>query len=473
MTAQINGQPSQAGQGRVSWNRLAGLRPRDGRHNVELHVLDARLGACEVCDSRVGNLCAVNGKGLDLDGTAPGFAQRAMHSCPKNRWPGERPICTSLGRPLNADEAKEQGVDVTKCGCLNKLRKCSEHGQCTTGEPREGFACCLTCLDYESSDPNWVEAAPAPAGSEPVGAVLDPRDDAQLNADAKARSLARLPPATVTTVDVPERPVMPDPPQLTWAVGVMTVPERSNLLNHTLASLCEAGFDKADMRLFVDGAQDSQPHESLHGIAATARWPRMGIHGNWLLSMHELVIRRPNADRFVIFQDDLLAAPRLREYLERCPFPERGYWNLFNFLGNDFETPHGPRAKGYLGWYLSNQLGKGALGLVFDRLNVVRVLTAEHMVKRPLDTWNHENPLMRVRGTHAVDGGVVEAMKKAGCQEWVHYPSLLSHTGDESTQPKPEAIMNGRDASAASDRKRWVGNASSFNSQFDPLTLLK
>lgn len=458
------------------WNLLPGLNRHvdGGKHFVSLQLTKDRLTACETCDARAGNACAL-GRTLDAEANGqPGMAHYHLDSCPKGRWPGERPICSELGRPLTKDEAGAAGVDVTKCGCLNKLRKCSVHGQCTTGERREGFACCAGCADYVSSDPGWTEAASL---TNLVDGLADAAalGEAELRstAEAKARSLARLPPATTMTVDVPERPVQPEPSKLGWAVGVMTVPERRDrLLPLTLEQLGHGGFEPRDIRLFVDGAVDHQPWERF-GCGVTLRNPRLGIHGNWLLALHELVVRSPHADRFVIFQDDLMCVKHLRPYLERCPFPERGYLNLFNFWNNPHESPHGPRAKGHLGWYLSDQLGKGALGLVFDRENVVRMLSSARMIKRPLDTWDHSNPIMRIRGTHAVDGGVVESMKEAGCQEWVHYPSLLYHTGEESTQPLPTAILAGRDASKAEDRKRWTWNAASFNTNFDPLTLLK
>lgn len=71
-------------------------------------------------------------------------------------YPGERfatPVpprgeCPELGRPLRADELLQIGIDPATCGCGSKVRQCAIHGACTTREPREGLACCMTCRDH-------------------------------------------------------------------------------------------------------------------------------------------------------------------------------------------------------------------------------------------------------------------------------------------------------------------------------------
>lgn len=199
-----------------------------------------------------------------------------------------------------------------------------------------------------------------------------------------------------------------------FVYGVTTVEmRREDLLPRTLASLKAAGFDQP--RLFVDGSKDG--FDSF-GLPVTYRYPTIRTHGNWILSIYELYIREPDADLYAIFQDDIEACVDLRAYLETCKYPERGYWNLFT------QPENHEVAKGKLGWFLSNQMGRGALGLVFSRSVLKELLSARHMVDRP------EDPK---RGHQAVDGGVVTALKKAGVQEWCHNPSLLQHHGEVSS----------------------------------------
>ena len=220
---------------------------------------------------------------------------------------------------------------------------------------------------------------------------------------------------------------MRQPPR--WVYGLTTVPERRrDLLPRTLGSLRLAGFGQP--RLFVDGAspQEAAGYEAEFLLAVTARWPRLRTLGNWLLGLAELYLREPAADRFAMFQDDLVAVRNLRAYLDAVPYEPQTYWNLYTFPQNE-GLAHGALGAGKTGFYPSNQMGRGAVALVFDRQTVITLLTHAHMVERPLDAH---------RGWRSIDGGIVTALKKAGWRELVHMPSLVQHTGDVST------MMNGK-----------------------------
>lgn len=214
-----------------------------------------------------------------------------------------------------------------------------------------------------------------------------------------------------------------------WAYGVTTVPSRlGGLLPRTLASLARAGFDKP--RLFIDGFGDCETccAYARLGLEMTARSPKIappkeldksnktGNAGNWMLGMIELYIREPFADRYAMFEDDLVACRRLREYLEACPYPPRGYWNLYTF-------PQNQRLSKGLGWFPSNQRGRGAVALVFNRESLSAMFTTPYLVSRP-----HSER----RAWHCVDGVIVEALKGVGWKEYCHDPSLVQHTGTMS-----------------------------------------
>ena len=202
-----------------------------------------------------------------------------------------------------------------------------------------------------------------------------------------------------------------------WSYGVTTVPQRlGDLLPSTLRSLRAAGFD--DPRLFIDGCVETLPiHLAEYEI--TERRPRVRVAGNWWLSMVEVYLRglQVGAQRFAIFQDDFITYPHLKEYLDQCKYPDRGYWNLYTVPMNQ-DLARQP------GWFESNQRGLGAVALVFDRKAVQTLLAAPHFVNRPQDLRN---------GHKKVDGGIVTAMTKAGYKEYVHNPSLVEHLGLPST----------------------------------------
>lgn len=234
-----------------------------------------------------------------------------------------------------------------------------------------------------------------------------------------------------------------------WAYGVTTVPERRDtLLPQTLRSLALAGFDSP--RLFVDGCEPGDAWVQEHWLPITPHMPPLGAYGNWILALWELLIREPDAHRYALFQDDLVACRNLRHYLERCHYAERAYWNLYLFPHPyQQEPPRRFERGGYQhGWFSSNQKGRGALGLVFSRDAVCALLNHAHMVLKPISSH---------RPTSCIDGAVSEAMRDLRWTEYVHYPSLLQHTGTKS------AIGNGQHQQTASFR----------GEDFDALSLLE
>lgn len=207
-----------------------------------------------------------------------------------------------------------------------------------------------------------------------------------------------------------------------WAYGITTVPERlETVFPQTLESLRLAGFDQP--RLFVDGENDCSKY-SKFGLEVTLRYPRVKTAANWVLSIVELYLREPSADRYAIFQDDFVTYRNLRQYLDTRGYPdEKGYCNLYTFPQNQQLA-----TAGHKGWFESNQKGKGAVALVFSNEALIALLHQTHLIERPKS----------VRGDRAIDGGIVSAMKKAGYKEYVHSPSLVQHTGLVSSMGNPK-----------------------------------
>lgn len=218
------------------------------------------------------------------------------------------------------------------------------------------------------------------------------------------------------------------PPALLWSYGVTTVPKRRHdLLPRTLASLSQGGFERP--RLFVDGCQDSSLYTSLQ-LPFTLR-PLIRAAGNWHLTLLELYLSSPLADRYAIFQDDIVCSRNLRAYLETW-YPDKGYLSLYTCDSNHkhIRTVYGLKQSQAppIGWHPSHQLGRGALGLVFSNEALLTLIRSEHLNKKP------KHP---TRGWKSLDGGIVEALsREQGWKEFVHYPSLLQHTGIQSCVDK-------------------------------------
>ena len=208
---------------------------------------------------------------------------------------------------------------------------------------------------------------------------------------------------------------------MNWEYGITTVPARRlTTLPDTLASLAAAGFDRP--RLFVDGESEAEyVDDPTAGLPITARMPEVGPFANWLLGVWELYLRNPAADRYAMFEDDILAVPHLRQYLER-DVPRGGYLNCYTC------DLHQDILAAGRGWHpVSRQAigrqGKGALGLVFDRDGIREMLRQPHLA-------NH--PCRKRIGRRNQDGAAWRAMIGAGRCEYVHNPSLLQHTGNTS-----------------------------------------
>ena len=237
-----------------------------------------------------------------------------------------------------------------------------------------------------------------------------------------------------------------------WMYGVTTVPDRRDeLLPRTLVSLCEAGF--GNPRLFIDSCREPGWYERRFGLPVTARWPKLGTIGNWCLALVELYARNAFADRYAVFQDDMITVLGLREYLERSPFPPRGYLNLFTFRAENEKVISGKSP----GWYeagtlsprTTDQCGRGAVALVFDNAGVRELLSSGSLVRKPRD------PDKKIR-TQRIDGGVVAAMNAAGYREYVHAPSLVQHLGVYSSignHNQPRALTF---PGEAFDARNWL-----------------
>ena len=229
-----------------------------------------------------------------------------------------------------------------------------------------------------------------------------------------------------------------------WAVAITTVPQRRcDLLPQTLHSLREGGFGldaNCPMRLHVDGSSDPRGWAAEFGLPVTAHDPPVRTAGNWCLALAETWFRHQEADMYMMCQDDFVCVRNLRQYLDRCPYPERGYLNLITETGSAAGAQRHPRGKptneelrvqhGKVGWFRSNQSGKGAVALVLDKKAVMALLSPypgkphSHLAERTMDAH---------RGWRVIDGGISESMTTKGWSEWCHNPSLVLHTGVASS----------------------------------------
>lgn len=186
-----------------------------------------------------------------------------------------------------------------------------------------------------------------------------------------------------------------------WAYGVTTVPERAKTsLPITLESLHKAGFDNP--LICTDNSS-------------------LGAWGNWWLCLTTLYLQKPEYNtQYVIFQDDIVCVPNLLEVLEKSPDLIYGYRNLYTVPQNEELRPEGL----VCGWYESNQMGRGALALMFSHTMVQILLSSLELIRKPL---NCRYPKQRIDGAISDCCRNLDKATNEGFFEYVYYPSLVQH----------------------------------------------
>ena len=330
-------------------------------------------------------------------------------------------------------EVKGQATCV---GCTSNkadVYACAKHGECTVYYPTVGRKLCRDCSDRS-----------------PPAKAVDP---------------ARVAAPPVVEPVTPNLVLVPPPANVAWSYGVTTVESRrTTYLPVTLASLKAAGFGRP--ALFVDGSDDPRGWEERFGLVAHCRPYSLGVVGAWLAALHELYYANPRADRYALFQDDLTCCKNLKTYLERSPWPNRGYCNLYTFTAGNERIVAG---KG-VGWHEAGlvnppernpnlyQTGRGAVALVFDREAVMAALSSPHLVHKPSAPGD--------AGRIKIDGALVTAMNAAGFREFIHNPSLVQHHGHASSRPEAQDPNSGAYRYGHMKAQTYRGD------DFDALTLL-
>ena len=201
-----------------------------------------------------------------------------------------------------------------------------------------------------------------------------------------------------------------------WAVGVTTAPRRQPTLDTCLDYLLRAGWD--NVRLFVDDRAPvlASRHRQL---PVTLRQPSVGAWPNYYLALQELLCRHPDAEAFMMVQDDACFYDRenLRDYLERVLWPcdPPGLISLYCSSAYTNELS---------GWHqIDNEWVWGALAFVFPRKRLRQFLTDTQVIAH---RW-------KSNGLRLID----EVIGKWALREEVpiHFPtpSLVQHLGITST----------------------------------------
>ncbi len=212
----------------------------------------------------------------------------------------------------------------------------------------------------------------------------------------------------------------------TWAVGMTTAPRKRSTVADSLKSLVRAGWSTP-----VVFAEPGSDREALRGQRVVERESVLGAWPNWFLGLHELVLRAPHADAYLMCQDDLAFCSGVREYLESTlwPEPRTGIVSL--------HTPSHHRREDQGGFFAQN-VGWGAWGA----MAYVIPNPAARALLRDASLVNHRNRGPR-EGRANVDSVLGDWCRRSGLAYLMHAPSLCEHTGHTSTLWK-NATLAGR-----------------------------
>lgn len=230
-----------------------------------------------------------------------------------------------------------------------------------------------------------------------------------------------------------------------WMVGITTSPRTHATLDDCLASIRLAGWrhvhvfqdGKDDRGSMVERADSATMPGIEEGLDVTRlqRSSNVGAWSNFVLSALELVHRDPDADAYMMLQDDALLtrSSAVRPYLEGLldSIGPGAAASLFSCQADTSNTP---------GWKLLNEpVIRGAEGFVFSRDAMWRFVDSP--MCRPWQIpWHHGN--RRPLEQRGVDGNVGRWAIESGTPLWLPSPSIVWHLGDTSTL-WPGAVMLG------------------------------
>jgi len=181
------------------------------------------------------------------------------------------------------------------------------------------------------------------------------------------------------------------------AVGLTTCPRQGfSYLGDTLRSLADAGFEP---RVFDDAKRDH------------------GAYGASKIALRSLLDAEPDADGYLIFQDDLIASRNLSAYLDAVLWPD----DVASIGAISLFTPMPRAVEGVTGFaaadFSKDRLTTGGLGLILPNH------AAETLLRNP----------PRAGSRHGWDLSVAEMCIREKLSWWYHHPSLLKHTGEISS----------------------------------------
>lgn len=217
-----------------------------------------------------------------------------------------------------------------------------------------------------------------------------------------------------------------------WAVGVITCArsDGSLFLNRTIPSIRNAGWSDDLVTIF---AEPKSPIPSEFDGHVVERRKTHGDWTNWATGLFELLLSEPDADYFLMSEDDVLYNRDSRAYLE-FSFPHLG-----DFGSLSLYTPSKYSKKKFRGWHNECRGVEtwSTQTVIMSKESVIRFFTYKDTIRHRFQDIFHAPEIK-----WGVSGDPKNSVKDAVIGHWAthnnlpvyfHTPALAQHIGTTST----------------------------------------
>lgn len=214
-----------------------------------------------------------------------------------------------------------------------------------------------------------------------------------------------------------------------WGVAITTAPRLKSTLETTLNSLQNAGWSQP--YIFAE-PESSIPAWADQGYV-TKRDTRLGGWRNWYQSLLDLVQRVPDADAYLLVQDDAVFCRNIRLFLEKNLWPASNAGVLSLYCPTNYTCSQ-------MGWHPIESLDdlKAAVTFLFPR-QVIPLLLSDPELQQV------KNTALKSHNAH-IDMRIGQWAQRHGLSVWYFSPSLVQHIGDTSTLWPGAAVRGVRHA---------------------------
>lgn len=217
---------------------------------------------------------------------------------------------------------------------------------------------------------------------------------------------------------------------LKWVVGVITCPRKEDFLQRTLTSIQNAGWSHESTTIFAE--PNTIVDDNFDDIVVRRMKP-FGDWTNWATGLFELLLREPNADYFLMSEDDVLYNRDSKKYLEAS------FSCLGNFGSLSLYTPSKYQKSKFRGWHNECRGVEtwSTQTVIMSKESVIKFFSFEDTLRhRFQDIFHAPEVKWGVSGdpkNSVKDAVIGNWAKKNNLPVYFHTPSLAQHIGTTST----------------------------------------